>query len=51
MFCVELPQVQNIDLTELIHVLKFVAIATSEHLNLSTIFVINHFLIAKMSPE
>ena len=29
MLCVEFPQVQNIDLTELIHVLKAVAIVTS----------------------
>ena len=51
MLCVEFPQVQNIDLRELIHVLKAVAIVTSEHFNLSTIFVVSHFLIAKMSPE
>ena len=51
MLCVEFAQVQNFDLTELIPVVKAVAIVTSEHSNLSTIFVINHFLIAKMSTE
>ena len=51
MLCVEFPQVQNIYLRELIHVLKAVTTVTSEHLNLSTIFVVSHFLIAKMSPE
>ena len=34
-----------------VHVLKAVAIVTSQHLILSTIFVISHLLIAKMSPE
>ena len=28
-----------------------VAIVTSEHLDLSTVFVVSHFLIAKVSPE
>ena len=42
---------QYIDLSELIHVLKVVTIVTSEHLNQSTIFVVNHFLIAKKTPE
>ena len=42
---------QYIDLSELIHVLKVVTVLTSEHLNLSTIFVVNHFLIAKKTPE
>ena len=51
MLCFEFPQVQNIDLSELIHVLKAVASVTSEHLNLSTIFVVSHFSIAKMSPQ
>ena len=34
--CVEFPQVQHIDLSELIHVLKAVAIVTSALMNLST---------------
>ena len=34
-----------------VHVLKAVAIVTSQHLILSTIFVISHLLIAKMSLE
>ena len=34
MLCVELPQMQCIDLSELIHVLKAVTIVTSEPLNL-----------------
>ena len=42
---------QYIDLSELIHVLKVFTVVTSEHLNLSTIFVVNHFLIAKVTPE
>ena len=42
---------QYIDLSELIHVLKaYVAIVTSKHLNLATIFVVSHFLIAKVTP-
>ena len=36
--------VQYMDLCELIHVLKAVAIVTSEHLNLSTIFEVSHAL-------
>ena len=36
MLCVEFPQVQHIDLSELIHVLKAVAIVTSALMNLST---------------
>lgn len=35
-----------ISLSDLIRVLKAVAIATSEHLNLLTIFVVSHFLTA-----
>ena len=38
-------------LSEIVHVLKAVAILTSKHLNLSTIFVVSHFLIAKVYPE
>ena len=34
----------------IVHVLKAVTIVTSKHLNLSTIFVISHFLTAKVSP-
>ena len=48
MLCGKLPQLQYI---QLIHVLKAVAIVTSEHLNLSTIFVVSLFLIAKVSAE
>ena len=36
--CVEFPQMQYIDWLEFIHVLKAVAIVTSKHLKLSTIF-------------
>ena len=43
MLCVELPQMQYIDWSELIHVLKDLPIMTSEHLYLSTIFVVSHF--------
>ena len=42
----DFPQVQYIQLIQLIHALKAVAIVTSEHLNLSTNFVVSLFLIA-----
>ena len=51
MLCAEFPQLPYIDLGELIHVLKTVAIVTSIHLNLSIIFVASLFLSAKISPE
>ena len=51
MQCVELPQVQYINLSEIVHVLKAVAIVTRVHFNISMIFVVSHFLIAKVSPE
>ena len=51
MLCVEIQQAQYIDLSEIVHVLKAVAIVTSEHLNLSTVFVVSHLLSAKMSPQ
>ena len=51
MLCVEFPQVQYIDLSELIHVLKAVTFVTGEHLNLSMTFMVSHSLIAKVSPE
>ena len=41
--CVEFPQVQYIDLSELIHVLKAVTFVTT--------FMVSHSLIAKVSPE
>ena len=43
MLGVEFPQVQWIDFSEIIHVLKAVAIVTSEQLNLSTILVESQF--------
>ena len=51
MFFVEFPQVQYIDLSEIVHVLKAVAMMTIENLNLSTMFVDSYFLSAKVSPE
>ena len=51
MLCGKSPKVQYIQLIQLMHVLKAVAIVTSEHLNLSTIFVVSLFLIAKVSAE
>ena len=36
MLCVEFSQVQCIDLSKIVNVLKAVAIVTSEHLNLLT---------------
>ena len=50
MVCVEFQQVQYINLSELIHLLKTIAIMTSEHLYLSTISVVGHFLIAIRWP-
>ena len=50
--CVEFPQVQYIDLREVVHVLKAVTIVTRVQLNnLSMIFVVSHFLIAKVPPK
>ena len=40
---------QNIDLSEIVHVLNVLGIVTSNHLNLSTILC--HFLSAKVSPQ
>ena len=51
MLCVEFPQVQYINVIEMVHVLKAVAIVTSEDLNLSTFVVVSHFLSAKACPE
>ena len=50
MLCVELPQVYYIDLIEIIHGLKAFAVATSEDLNLSAIFVVSQFLSAVRVP-
>ena len=50
MLCVEFPQVQHIDLSELIHVLKAVAIVTSALNELINEWSVT-FLIAKVSPE
>ena len=51
MLSVEFPLVQYIDLSEIVHVLKAIAIVTSKHLNLSKILVVNHFFSAKVSAE
>ena len=51
MLCVEFPQVQYINVIEMVHVLKAVAIVTGEDLNLPTFVVVSHFLSAKASPE
>ena len=40
--CIELPQVQYVDLSEIVHVLKNDIIVTSVHPNLSTFFVVRH---------
>ena len=45
------PQVQYIDLSEIVNVMKAVAIVSSLHLNVSMIFVVSHFFSAKVSPE
>ena len=41
----------NIYLSEIVHVLKAVAIVTRVHLNKSMIFLVSHFLSAKVTPE
>ena len=55
MLCVEFPQMQCIDLSELIHVLKAVTIVTSEPLNLYRRFLrsvtFDALLIAKVIHE
>ena len=51
MLCVEFPQVQYINVIEMVHVLKAVAIVAGEDLNLPTFVVVSHFLSAKVSPE
>ena len=40
---------QFIDLSELVNVMKAVAIVSSVHLNISMIFVVSHFFSAKGS--
>ena len=39
---VEVPQVQYIKFSEVVHVVKVVVIVISVHLNLSTLFVVSH---------
>ena len=51
MLCVKFPQVEYLDFSETVYVLKAVAVLTSEHLKLSTVFVVNHLLSAKVTPE
>ena len=51
MLCVEFPQVQYIDLCEIVCVLKAVTIVTSEDLNLSMTLVVSNFLCPNVSPE
>ena len=40
-----------IDLSEIVHFVKVAIFAISVHLNLSTLFVVSHFLCAKLSPK
>ena len=49
--CVEFLQVQYTEYNEIGQDVTYVIIVTSVHLNLSTLFVVDHFLIAKVSPE
>ena len=44
MLCVEFPQASCIDFSEIVHLLKVIAIVISMHLNLSMILVVSHFL-------
>ena len=46
-----LNQVQYINLSEIVHVLKAVPIVTRVHLNISMIFVVSLLLSAKVTPE
>ena len=50
MLCAEFPQVQYIDLSETLRVLKAVAIVSSDDLQLSTIFVVSYLLSAIRWP-
>ena len=49
--CIELPQVQYIDLSEVVHVVKNDIIVTSVRPKLSTFFVVRHVLSDKVSPK
>ena len=49
--CIESPQVQYIDLSEVVHVVKNDIILTSVHPKLSTSFVVLHVLSGKVSPK
>ena len=42
---------QCIDLSEIVHVVKDDVIVISVHLKLLTLFVVSHFLSAKVTPE
>ena len=44
MLSVEFPQVSCIDFSEIVHLLKVIAIVISMHLNLSMILVVSPFL-------
>ena len=44
MLSVEFRQVSCIDFSEIVHLLKVIAIVISIHLNLSMILVVSHFL-------
>ena len=50
-FCFEIPQLQYIDLNEIVNVVKVVVILTSVHINVSTFFWLVNFLSAEVSPE
>ena len=49
--CVEFPQMQCIDLSEIVHVDTAVIIVISVHLNSTTLFVVSYGLRAKVSSE
>ena len=50
-FCFEIPQLQYIDLNEIVNDVKVVVILTSVHINVSTFFWLVNFLSAEVSPE
>ena len=51
MSCVDFPQAQYIDLSQVNSRFESCHFCSSEHLNLSTTFMVSHSLIAKVSPE
>jgi len=49
--CVGFPQIQSIDLSEVVQNVKVHIIVISVHVKLSTLFMVSHVLSAWVSPE